>query len=312
MAYNYTTGDGDRIFAPLFADVWETHLKNMNGSDVKVYIALLLHTTQHDRTWFMSIEELAEDAGVGRSTAAAAKDRLIEEGLFVQGWRYRDESGAYHLTDTRPPPRLQGKNVYKVNVRAQRAEPENRIHDVDRVQESDSIESRNRTLVESENRKQTITPSPKPPTEPQPPLTPTGEDGASAAGAEPAPAVEQFDEWWKHVDKKEAKGDARKAFKAALKKVDLDTLIAGIQRSQEHWKRLGRARDKTPHPATWLRAESWEDEYGPTPGGQGSAGRRLSPEEIFLNDLRANAHNPNTSGQSWLDVNGYTPKGIAQ
>lgn len=146
----------------------------------------------------------------------------------------------------------------------------------------------------------------------QPPLTPTGEDGASAAGAESAPAVEQFDEWWKHVDKKEAKGDARKAFKAALKKVDLPTLIAGIQRSQEHWKRLGRARDKTPHPATWLRAESWEDEYGPTPGGQGSAGRRLSPEEIFMNDLRANAHNPNTSGQSWLDINGYTPKGIAQ
>lgn len=180
MPYNYTTGDGDRIFAPVFADVWETHLKKMNGSDVKVYVALLLHTTQHDRTWFMSIDELAEDAGVGRDTARLAKDRLVDAGLFHQSWRYKGEAGDYHLTDTRPPPRMQAKNVYKVNVRATGVDDENKPDKASRCRKSASIDAENKQHVDAENKQQTITPTTQPPPEPQ------GADAPAADAASPS------------------------------------------------------------------------------------------------------------------------------
>lgn len=174
MAYNHTTGDGERIFSPLYADVWETTLKHLNGSAVKVYIALLMHTTQQNRTWFMSIDEIAEDAGVGRTAAAKGKDKLIEMGLVEQSWRYRDEAGDYHLTDTRPPPRLQGKNVYKVNVKPASVDAGNREVEDNRCQKTDSIDAGKRHLVDAGKRQQTIAPTTQPPTEPLSPLTPQG------------------------------------------------------------------------------------------------------------------------------------------
>ena len=95
----------------------------------------------------------------------------------------------------------------------------------------------------------------------QSPLAPQGADGASAAGdAIAAEPLDPFDEWWEHVPRKKAKGDARKAFKTALKKTDLPTLIAGIEKSKRQWQTEGRAVSKIPYPATWLRSESWEDE----------------------------------------------------
>ena len=310
MAYNHTTGDGDRIFSPMYADVWEENLKGMNGSDVKVYIALLMHTTQHDRTWFMSIDELAEDAGVSRSTASAAKDRLVESGLVVQAWRYRDEAGDYHLTDTRPPPRLQGKNVYKVNVRP----------GADRVRKSEPIESENRNLVESENRNQTIAPSPQPPPEPLSPLAPQGADDASVAeeGAQAQPSLlpetttpaapsltDEFDTWWQQVPRKKAKADARKAFKAARKKATLQQLVDGLEASMRQWQAEGRDVSKIPYPATWLRAESWLDEHDQWQAPQQQ--RRVWPEELYLRDMQARTPTTGDHSQPWLNGPDTTP-----
>lgn len=93
------------------------------------------------------------------------------------------------------------------------------------------------------------------------PPTPKGDDGASAAGdAIAAEPLDPFEEWWEHVPRKKAKGDARKAFNTAIKKTDLPTLIAGIEASKRQWQSEGRDSSKLPYPATWLRAESWEDE----------------------------------------------------
>lgn len=174
MAYNHETSDGERIFSPLYADVWDTTLKHLNGSAVKVYIALLMHTTQQDRTWFMSIDEIAEDAGISRSAASDGKNKLVEVGLIQQRWRYRDEAGNYHLAIKRPPPRLQGKNVYTVKVKPVSVDAENQQEDANRVRNSTPIESENRHLVDAEIQHQTITPTTQPPREPLSPLTPQG------------------------------------------------------------------------------------------------------------------------------------------
>lgn len=298
MAYNYTTGDGDRIFAPVFADVWETHLKKMNGSDVKVYVALLLHTTQHDRTWFMSIDEISEDAGVSRDTARLSKDRLVGSGLFEQSWRYRDEAGDYHLTDTRPPPRMQAKNVYKVNVKAASVDAENKSGEVSRGRKSASIDAGNKHLVGADNQQQTRTPTTQPPTEPL---------WASAPVADaPSPApkktqAHELPENWvpdAHVIEQ---------MKRECPNIDLE---AETRKFRDYWpSQPGAKSRKKDWNATW---RNWIRNARPSTSSPQRAGqRRVSPEELFLNDMRNNQpQHANPTSQDWLGA--PTMKGIDQ
>ena len=62
----------------------------------------------------------------------------------------------------------------------------------------------------------------------------------------------------KHV----AKDAARRGFAKAIKRVDLETLIAGAQRYAV--ERKGQDQHYTKHPTTWLNGGCWEDE---TPSG---------------------------------------------
>lgn len=276
MSYSEITNDGERMFSPVYHDVWQRQLKYMNGADVKVYFALLAHTTQKDRTWFMSIQELAEDAGVSPSTASAAKDRLVEAGLIRQSWRYRDEAGDYRLTDTRPPPRMQGKNVYTVSVYPGNVDTENRDHaSTPRPRKSEPIDSDNRSLVGSENRKQTVAPSPEPPPEPLSPLTPKGDDGASTAKDEPESASKtakkirtrheyppEFEEFWKMWPNQrgQSKFEVSKKFATALKAADAETILEGARRFADD-PNLNVS--YCPAPTTWLNNRRWE--AGPLP-----------------------------------------------
>lgn len=68
----------------------------------------------------------------------------------------------------------------------------------------------------------------------------------------------QFESWWQHVPRKVGKGHAEKAFKAARKDVDLETLIAATKRWAE--TQAGKDPQYIPHPATWLRGKRWTDE----------------------------------------------------
>lgn len=71
----------------------------------------------------------------------------------------------------------------------------------------------------------------------------------------------EFDEWYKDYPRKTGKGAARKAFiKARRNGVELDTLKEGLDRSKRSWAVENRPKDKLPYPATWLNAESWDDE----------------------------------------------------
>lgn len=72
-----------------------------------------------------------------------------------------------------------------------------------------------------------------------------------------------FEAWWQHVPRKVAKGQARKAYRAARKKADADTLLAGIKRYAEAVR--GKDAQYIRHPATWLNGEGWLDEAEPAP-----------------------------------------------
>lgn len=71
----------------------------------------------------------------------------------------------------------------------------------------------------------------------------------------------EFEAFWEVVPKRVAKGAARKAFAAAVKRADPQTIIAGMVRYAE--SRRGQDATYTVHPATWLNADRWSDEAAP-------------------------------------------------
>lgn len=90
-------------------------------------------------------------------------------------------------------------------------------------------------------------PEPYPEPEENTPQPPKGDDG--------------FDAFWEKVPRKVAKGGARKAFKAALKKATLDQIVCGMVEYAASVK--GKDPQYIAHPATWLNQERWQDEARP-------------------------------------------------
>ena len=89
--------------------------------------------------------------------------------------------------------------------------------------------------------------------------TETDKKNKDSVQATPSRVLEsEFAQWWKVYPRKQAKPDALKAFRAARKTADLDTLIKGAQAYA--LLNLGGDRSKVKMPAGWLRSERWADE----------------------------------------------------
>lgn len=71
-----------------------------------------------------------------------------------------------------------------------------------------------------------------------------------------------FDSFWAAYPKKVGKGQAVKAWRAAVKKADADVIAAGITAAVAAWKRDGTEQRFIPNPTTWLNGERWADEAG--------------------------------------------------
>ncbi|MFQ6183633.1 hypothetical protein ACLMJV_17020 [Sinorhizobium meliloti] len=70
---------------------------------------------------------------------------------------------------------------------------------------------------------------------------------------------EQFDIFWKSFPNKKGKADARKAFDKAIKQTTLEAMLKAITAyvaNKPDWQGYK-------HPATWLRAGCWDDEWEP-------------------------------------------------
>lgn len=91
-------------------------------------------------------------------------------------------------------------------------------------------------------------------TRPDPNPNPTQKDTSSAR----ADIDADFLAWYAEYPRKEARGAAVKAYRAARKKTDPATLLAAI-RSQTP-RLLAGGKQFTPLPASWLNAERWLDE----------------------------------------------------
>ena len=189
----------------------------------------------HRDGWNMTVVRIAKALGVSKGRVSKYINELIDVGYIIRS-QGSGEGGRF------------GEIEYLILTSPRLKNPDTVKPDTEKP------DTENRPTKEDYSSKKTIS------KEDQSPQPPKGADDASVAGGEQSSLIDPFDEWWKHVNKKESKGDARRAFKTALKKADLQSLIDGIERSQAYWKSLGRSRDKTPHPATWLRAEGWLDD----------------------------------------------------
>jgi len=82
-----------------------------------------------------------------------------------------------------------------------------------------------------------------------------------------------FSKFWAAYPKKKSKGAAEKAFKSIKPDAQLlEAMLKAIERAKisPDWLKDGGA--FIPHPATWLRAKGWEDEFtAPIPKGQDSS-----------------------------------------
>lgn len=68
----------------------------------------------------------------------------------------------------------------------------------------------------------------------------------------------EFAEWYAAYPRKKAKADALKAYKAARKKAMASEILDGLRGLLPELNAV--AENFRPYPASWLRAESWEDE----------------------------------------------------
>lgn len=68
-----------------------------------------------------------------------------------------------------------------------------------------------------------------------------------------------FEKFWAAYPRKKGKGQARRAFETALKKTDLDTILAGVEayKANEDMDDM----QFIAYPSSWLNGERWEDEY---------------------------------------------------
>jgi hypothetical protein len=105
---------------------------------------------------------------------------------------------------------------------------------------------------------------------------------------------EQFNAFWNSYPNKKGKLDARKAFDKAIKMTSLETMLAAIATyvaKKPDWQGYK-------HPATWLRAGSWDDEWEPqqpkasAPTFRTSADRFATREEYLAYCARKNAAEP--------------------
>lgn len=69
-----------------------------------------------------------------------------------------------------------------------------------------------------------------------------------------------FEEFWEYYPLKKAKGRARVAFRLAIKKTDIQTMLCALDNNKRSKKWMENNGKFIPHPATWLNDECWDDE----------------------------------------------------
>jgi hypothetical protein len=85
-------------------------------------------------------------------------------------------------------------------------------------------------------------------------------NSCASAGAERErdDVAAEFEQWYERYPRKRGRGQALKAYKAARRKADPETLVRAIE--QQGPALTARGPEYVPYPATWLNGERWADQ----------------------------------------------------
>lgn len=140
-----------------------------------------------------------------------------------------------------------------------------------RKREADAARKRRQrevvTLGHAESRGQVVTAldeADAPPPSPDKKYPQTPKELTPSAPASPTRGA--FDRFWALFPNKVGKGDASKAFDKAIQRIDLETMLAALER-------YVRKTDDRPwcNPATWLNQDRWTDQPAAQPRGSPTA-----------------------------------------
>lgn len=230
----------------LRAMIWAIEQAPVDDPTSTLVLIALADSANDDGTGaWPAIATLAERARCSTRSVQRHLRALSEAGLIREG---NQELVAGYRADRRP-------TVYDLNLarsrgdrlapRAERGDTQG-IHGVTPVTERGDTGVTQTVLEHSSNSPEELSLN----IPPQPMATPITPDG--------------FDSFWSVYPRKVAKGDAAKAWRAAVKDVDPDVIVAGAKRYADDPTRSPKF---TAYPATWLRAARWLDD-GPA-GSQG-------------------------------------------
>jgi hypothetical protein len=176
--------------------------------------------------WTIRSEQLAREGGEGRDAIRTALKELRDFG-YLRSVSYQDaETGRFH-TDQVVFDYPTDDFIAPGNPSPKPGNPA-----------SENQASENQALLEELKRRTVKKDSPSV-------YTSSDDDGL-------------FDQWWNVYPRKIGKGQARIAFRKALRKTDFQTLLSEAARYAE--ERFGQDQGFTAHPATWLNGERWLDE----------------------------------------------------
>lgn len=95
-------------------------------------------------------------------------------------------------------------------------------------------------------------------------------------------SADDFDTFWRAYPRRVAKGHARDAFAKAIRKTTLEAMLTAIADYIRHKP----DRIDFKHPATWLNAESWDDEWQTVPR---ETGRRRNFTDVAMDRFNGSA-----------------------
>jgi len=206
----------------------------------------------HDRLVFIGLWQYVDDNAVGRdieklivSALFPLDDDLTESSLRVHGALKRLETGGQvtrYTVDRKPYLHITGFGTHQVINRA----------------------SKDRYPLPTCANAKTHTPLSEPSVSPQvDDALGEGEKGrrGEVKDLSSADALDVFDSFWELYPKKEAKGAAAKAFKAASKKIDPNSIVLALKAQLPVLAKT--ERQFIPLAGTWLNAERWADEAPP-------------------------------------------------
>jgi hypothetical protein len=110
-----------------------------------------------------------------------------------------------------------------------------------------------------------------------------------------------FAKFWQRYPREVGKGQARRAFAAALMKTTLPDLLAGVDRLNAHHAAVKTEQRFIPHPSTWLNGERWSDDLAGS-----SVSAPVPTEDPATRQWRARLASYRERGL-WLDAYGPRP-----